>query len=172
MMHVNKRWIDRLKPRHSGVVYATYAAVIIVGALLFVFQFQRNQQLRMDVIHEQTLGDVRLFALAASTLTARVDALAKQAEGSIRIGDRHQALLEMLNGTLRPAQIHDQIGYALDSLPEPLDGRLDVNVNGLGSLRDVPTAVKAEIAMAVSLEPGLHGCRHVPKRAKPVHVDV
>ncbi len=138
------------------MVYLAYTTVVVVGVLLLVFQYNRNQRLRMDVIHEQSLGDVRLFALAASTLTSRVDALAKQAEGSIRIGDRHQALREMLDGVLRPAQIQDQVGYGMDSLPEPLDGRLDVNVNGLGRVQDVPAGVRTEIAMAVALEPGFH----------------
>ena len=137
-------------------MYLSYTVVLVVGALLLAFQYSRNQRLRMDLIEEQSTGDVRMLNLAVGSITERLQSLTDQAEGSLRIGDRHRQLQQMLDAFMTPASILALDGYALDTLPAHLDGKLNVNVTGLGRLRALRPAVREEIAMAVALEPSMN----------------
>jgi len=140
----------KIRPRGNTAVYLAYAAALVVGLLLLYSQFQRNRLLRIDLVEEQASADVQFMTQATSTIMHRLDAVGSEIESDMSWRTAVTPMGTAVIAALQPAPIRGVAGYALDSLPASMQGRLQVNLTGIGPNRGLDSDAAREISAVLA----------------------
>ena len=130
-------------------VYGRYIVLAVVSIFLFLYQYDRNQDLHLHVLEEQAAGDIQVLNLGLRLVTDHVDMLRQSAEGHLALIDElHPDKYEVMR-LLEQSEFF--YGFAIDSVPPSLESRITGNISGIGVLEDVDLAYERELEMAFAL---------------------